>query len=543
MANRTGHSGVGGDCGKTDNRGNAMVLALLVITILAATAAHVLKNVLPRYITTVQTASWQEARLAAEAGVDIAIDALNACAPDPIAALATGTSAWSTATYGTAAVQWKTLTPSGDIALLTGGTNPLAFSSGTLTIPAGSGSNGVIVTPAVFLDNVNLPSAGASTPTTLPTQMDVQVRAVFPDPADTGKQWFLIRSMGTSGCGTPSRLPVDRMDSTLRRVTLFDGSGRTAITGTGNWGTPMAINPPYATRIVEVLVKQIYWTVNAITTINNMSLGTSSPWRVDAYNSNDPTKSDSTQPGYYKSTNDVGANIATTGSGSTISANNTTVMGDASTNKGTVTGTNGIQGTISSDYSANLTARTPPTVSAYTMYTSGPYLAKSTSAANPTYYAISKDQSFTFSALSTTGTYYATLIMNSDWSGGAMIPSNVFVTIYIQGNISIKGNTTTNTGAGSSNLASHLLIFGDAPPTGTPRTLTMKGNPSIAAVFYGPDYDISLPGTADWYGSVTGKSYSVSGGGNGGMHFDESLKKVFGVQRFDIANFVEDARQ
>ena len=63
MANRTGHSGVGGDCGKTDNRGNAMVLALLVITILAATAAHVLKNVLPRYITTVQTASWQEARL------------------------------------------------------------------------------------------------------------------------------------------------------------------------------------------------------------------------------------------------------------------------------------------------------------------------------------------------------------------------------------------------------------------------------------------------------------------------------------------------
>ena len=56
----------------------------------------------------------------------------------------------------------------------------------------------------------------------------------------------------------------------------------------------------------------------------------------------------------------------------------------------------------------------------------------------------------------------------------------------------------------------------------------MTGNPSIAAVFYGPDYDISLPGTADWYGSVTGKSYSVSGGGNGGMHFDESLKKVLG---------------
>ena len=259
------------------NGGNVILLALLVIAVLAATAAHVFKNVFPRYITTVQTASWQEARLAADAGVDIAISALNASAPDPVAALASGTSVWYTATYGPSGVQWKMLTPTGDVTLLTGGTNPFAFSSGTLSVPSGSGSNGVTVTPAVFLDNANLPAVGASSPTSLPTQVDVQVRAVYPDSSDPGNQWFLIRSMGTSGCGTPSRLPADRMDSTLRRVTLFSGADRTAITGTGNWGASMAVSPPYATRIVEVLVKQIYAAVNAITTVNNMALGNSSP--------------------------------------------------------------------------------------------------------------------------------------------------------------------------------------------------------------------------------------------------------------------------
>ena len=529
-------------------RGNVILLALMIIALLAATAAHVFKNVFPRYVTTVQTASWQEARLAAEAGVDLAIDALNANAADPVAALATGTSVWTTGTYGLNGVGWQMLTPSGEVAV-TGGTNPLAFSSGTLSIPAGTGSNAVTVTPAVLLDNVNLRANNALAATSLPTQVDVQIRAVYPDASDTSKQWFLIRSMGTTACGTPSRLAVDRMDSTLRRVTLFSGTDRTAITGTANWGTPITFNPPYATRIVEVLVKQVYVPVNAITTVNNMSLGNSSPWLVDSYNSGDPNKSDSSQPGYYpgagstKIQNEMGANIATTGSGSTISANSKTVMGNASTNQGSVSGSGGIQGSVTNTYSQTLTAKTPPTVTIYASHTSGAYLASSTSAANPTYYRITKDQSFTFSAQTTTSNYYVTMIMNSDWSGGATIPANVFVTIYIQGNISMKGNTATNTGSGSSNLASHLLIYGEAPPLGTPRTLSMNGNPGIAAMFYGPDYDISLSGNVDWYGAVTGKSYSIGGGGNGGMHFDEALAKIGGVRNFDIASYLEDARQ
>jgi len=531
--------------------GNVTILALLVIAILAATAAHVFRNVFPRYVTTVQSASWQEARLAAEAGVDLTIDALNANVPDPAAALGTGTSVWTTGTYGLNAVSWQSLTPTGDVALLTGGTNPLAFLSGSLSIPTGSGSNGVTVTPAVILDNVNLHLNNATSQASLPTQVDVVVRAVYPNSSDTTNQWFLIRSMGVSGCGTPSRIPVDRMDSDLRRVTLFSGADRPAISGTANWGNAPTISPPYSTRIVEVLVKQVYAPVNAITTVQNMSLGSSAPWLVDSYNSSDPNKSDSTQTGYYpgsgstKIANEMGANIAATGSGATISANSKTVMGNASTNQGSMSGTSGVQGAVSNNGSQPVpVAKTPPTVSVYTPHTSGAYLANSTSPSSPTYYHVTSNQSLTFSASGTTGKYYTTVIMDSDWGGGAFIPPNVYVTIYIQGNISIGGNTSTNTGSGSSNLASHLLIYGDAPsPTGTNRTFSMNGNPSIAAYFYGPDYAMSLSGNVDWYGAVTAKTYSIGGGGNGGMHFDEALSKIGGVQNFDIASYVEDARQ
>ena len=529
--------------------GNVTVLALLVVAILVATAAHVFKNVFTRYVTTTQTAAWREARFAAEAGLDLAIDALNAAKPDPVAVLASGSGVWINAAYGAAGVHWAGLTTTGQTVPITGSANILAFSNGTLSIPSSGGSNGVTVTPPLLLDNVKLSGTGSSFATTLPTQVDVQIRAIYPNAADPTNQWFLIRSMGTSGCGTPSRLPIEGLDSTLRRITLFSGSDRPAITGSAAWGAAITMPPPYATRIVEALVRQVYVKVNAITTINSMTLGSSAPWLVDSYDSSNPVKSDSTKDGYYpgagssKIANEMGANIATTGSGAGIAANGKTVMGNASTNQGTVSGTTGIRGTVSADYTQTLVAKTRPAVTAYTLHTSGAYIAYSTSPANPTYYRITKDESPVFTASGTTGNYYVTMIMDTDWSGGAKVPANVFVTIYIQGNINVKGNTGTNTGSGNSNLASHLLIYGEAPPAGTTRTFSMNGNPGIAAYFYGPDYAISLSGNVDWFGALVGKSYTIGGGGNGGMHFDEALAKIGGVDRFDIASYVEDVRQ
>src|SRR5260221_10171790 len=57
--------------------GGTLALALIVIALLALMAAHTLRRVEPKLRMAYQTAGWQEARLAAEAGVDVAMGELS----------------------------------------------------------------------------------------------------------------------------------------------------------------------------------------------------------------------------------------------------------------------------------------------------------------------------------------------------------------------------------------------------------------------------------------------------------------------------------
>src|SRR5471030_2579223 len=56
--------------------GSTLVLTLTTITLLAIMAAYTLRRVAPKFRMTAQAAGWQEARLAAEAGVDVALSDL-----------------------------------------------------------------------------------------------------------------------------------------------------------------------------------------------------------------------------------------------------------------------------------------------------------------------------------------------------------------------------------------------------------------------------------------------------------------------------------
>ena len=57
------------------------IVALLSLVIISLVAAAVLRKVVPQYHVSYQTAGWQEARLAAEAGVDLALERLNKNVP------------------------------------------------------------------------------------------------------------------------------------------------------------------------------------------------------------------------------------------------------------------------------------------------------------------------------------------------------------------------------------------------------------------------------------------------------------------------------
>src|SRR5438067_1122097 len=61
---------------KNSRAGSTLLLSLGCIALLAISAAYTLQRISPRYRSTAQFAAWQEARLAAEAGVDTAFQDL-----------------------------------------------------------------------------------------------------------------------------------------------------------------------------------------------------------------------------------------------------------------------------------------------------------------------------------------------------------------------------------------------------------------------------------------------------------------------------------
>jgi hypothetical protein len=75
------------------------------------------------------------------------------------------------------------------------------------------------------------------------------------------------------------------------------------------------------------------------------------------------------------------------------------------------------------------------------------------------------------------------------------------------------------------------------------RTLSSNGNPEIAACFYGPSYRANFRGTAEWYGAIACYSYQITGGGNGGFHYDEALGNAGFIKKFQIYSHYEDSRQ
>ena len=186
--------------GKREKAG-VLIFALLYSMILLALAVEVLRSVVPRYQVTVQTAGWQEARLAAEAGVEKAMVDVNKALGDYL-------------TYDWAGANWYQVSGTGTA--LASGTCLERAASGTVDSDIATGSMLQGCKSPIFLDNVDI------SPTTgLPARADVQLKAFYPNSNTTSSNiWFRIRSMGTSQVSGPPRAPLDRMDADLRRISL-----------------------------------------------------------------------------------------------------------------------------------------------------------------------------------------------------------------------------------------------------------------------------------------------------------------------------------
>ena len=531
------------------SKGAVTLVALLSLVIISVIAAGVLRSVVPRYHVSYQTAGWQEARLAAEAGVDLAIERLNKNVP----AVSSSTADWT---------GWKQNATTAAVPALLGKSVATAVSGLTAS------GNALTASVPIYLDNVDVsPSVGTR------AAADVQLTALYPNPdATMNNPWFRIRSMGTAGLPGPARSASDRMDTSLRRLSLRSPM-RPALAA-DDVLTPTTVPFPNASRIVEVLARPVTPFSKAIVTQQDLVLGNSNGWEVNSYDSSDPNKSgtNGVYPGdnspKIQSNGDIASNKAlatTTTYGPLIAANGAQVLGSVSTNGGddpattttyeNVSGSGGIdQSRIDDDFYDPLLPPPVPAPATYLIkpnYSAGAPFPASGSSTTENYYRIYANEA-QLGSFTVSGTGRITIFIDGNWDLGngngsfVQIPPGVQATIYVKGNIDF-GNGMVNTNNASSKKPGNLVIYGVPDPDASgnlpARTLSSNGNPEIAAAFYGPSYSVSLKGTAEWYGSVAAYSFAIAGGGNGGFHYDEALGGTGFIRKFEIVSCFEDSRK
>ena len=501
------------------SKGSTLLACLIVIAMLGFSIVTYYGSLASKYRSTHQGAAWQEALHGAEAGADYTLSLLNT---------------WCTSTTNPDAYPWTTNSWSY--------TNSLYTTNGERT-----------------LDGSRLPTlGGTSNVRGLKIAVDVYTREAIGS-SPTYNPWFRIRS--TARADLPgSWVSSDYRDIQLRRMKLG------AKTGTG-------ARDPYVTRTVEVIARPKFRFSRAITTVTDLSLGNSSNWAVDSFDSTDTAKS---EPGNVVSGYSAGgvypastpSEIQSNGSiatqavepsgvtyGTLIIGNGAIVKGDVLTVGGddpataaheNVSGSGGMdQSRIRDDFDDTLSPVPKPGWAATAPNPAGNTgFATSTTAASPARYIINANLgAFAVTAPAAGSTGYIEIVVNGSLSIGngngakVTIPPNVYAAIYVDGNIDF-GNGNVNADSASSQVASHLSVYG-VHATGT---FSASGNANEILTFYGPTYMATLSGTVTTVGSFVANTFSINGGGNGGFHYDEALGNGGDISGWTVASYMDDAR-
>lgn len=487
-----------------------LIATLIILAILTVSVASFYRALIPGYRSVYQSASWQEALHGAEAGADYALQTLNGYAagtPDPSAYTWSGTTTANTSYTPLSAASNRERTLN--------------------TLPQLGGPN-----------NVKLLNVG----------IDVYTR----DTTIQNNPWYRIRS--TARADLPDKyVSRDGREAELRRMKLTNKNG--------------TLDDPYVARTVEMIVRPKFRFSRAITTVDSLSLGNSNNWLVDSFDSTDTSKSDpgtiaggiypASTPSEIQSNGSVATlAVLPTGTlyGPLISANGAIVKGDAMTVGGdnpsttvheNVSGSSGIDQTrIRDDFDEYLPPVTMPSWSSWSANPPGnTNFTTSTNRASPARYILTTLGAFNVVAPAAGTTGYIELRVDGNLNIGngngaqITIPPNVYATIYVGGNINF-GNGLVNSNSSSSKVATRLTVYG----VGTSRTYVASGNAVQILSFYGPNYGITLNGTVTTVGSMVGRSFSISGGGIGGFHYDEALGKTGAISGWTPVSYFEDTR-
>jgi hypothetical protein len=268
--------------------GSALVWTVIIIALLSMAATEVLRIVSLKYQNALQTATWQEALLAGESGIDLAIAELRkSLYPAP-------NHAWD---------EWNT-----------------------------APGNGVTSYALTTVSNAGL----AGTPMTIEVNVDAPAELI--DPVNSW-QYYRIRTVGTMPVTGLPRAGDNKQDGRLRKFSLRWERFTNGIL------VPHSVSAPQVSRRLEAIIRPISAFDAAILTVGTLDL-TNQNIVIDSYDSRDPAKS--TNGLYDVAKRQENGDIAT--DGNLIDAGNAHVYGDVATNSGTVSGAANITGIERTDF-------------------------------------------------------------------------------------------------------------------------------------------------------------------------------------------------
>lgn len=474
-----------------DESGSTVVAVLGFVVATSLVFATVLHRSMDRYRQVSQTASWQEALLAAEAGADTAINELRLTLVEPKTAFA----GWSTS-----AEDGTTLPHQGK----------------RYVCPE-------LVHGGEFNTQINAVASIDAPPELLDSN---------------SRQWYRVRSSGTTFLPGVARVTTEKLDRQLRRFSFLR-----------DWKTGQDVARPQSTRLVELLLKPVSFE-SAIVSDLPMSLN-NHKIIVDSYDSR--YAETSTNGLYDVAKQRKNGDIAT--NSQLIDAGDATILGDAFTNDGVIQNNANISGEQRDDFYQDLVGVDVPdwagkVVQPTPVHVNGTATLTGGSKDNPVRYkltgmSVTGTSVLTFapSPLSPGAESYIEIWLTGDLktagSGTMVVQPKTNVTIYLEGNIDIKGNGTLN----ANSQPGRLQILGVEPPVGQTRSMNFGGNGIIVAAVYAPDHNIVFGATGQtgtMWGTLTGRSVTM--GGTTYIHYDEALADSGYITDYKIRSWFEDNR-
>jgi hypothetical protein len=347
---------------------------------------------------------------------------------------------------------------------------------------------------------------------------------------------------GLVGAPGPARVSNQKLDNDLRKISLrFDRKAGGIVT------------TPQAARTIEVIAQPN--TSNpwgrALLLKNWIQMGGSGNGNayIDSFDSSNPLKS--TNGLYDPLKRQSHGDIATinSGAGGSSDVGKDYVYGNLAYSGPAVKRTQNVQGTVSTPFTTTFPTVSDPSWSSGSYSTtsltttSNKTITVSGTKQNPTLIKATGDLNLSASATLTIaptdnkGPYYVDIWVPGNFSitgnqAGIVQQAGVYVTFYVDQNITVAGQGVTN----SNNVASTLTIIG----TGSTGTASFSGQGNFIGVVEAPGYDVSITGQGSYFGAFIANTFSDFG--QGGLHYDEALNKNpgGGSVAYSYASWFED---